>query len=166
MNGKAKISADELVRIATLLAAIRWKAMFASALEHRKVRRGAPEGPGHRFVCTEIDGGHACAGEDVEPGQPVDLLDLVPRNQAPNLESLLATASDRGGALSDEYWALLRGDVEIRGATEVLLARLQEHREREALGAFFVGVELALDALGLPPLQWRNGVDQHGSPRL
>jgi hypothetical protein len=29
-----------------------------------------------------------------------------------------------------------------------------------------VGVELALDVQGLPPLQWRNGVDVHGSPRF
>jgi len=166
MSDEPRISEHDRIRIATLLAAIRWKTMFARALQHREVRRRSPESLGHRFVCTEIDGGHACSGEDIDPGQRVDVFDLVPANCAEDLEKLLAKASDGQGALNDEYWQMLQGDLSLRGATEEHLQVLEEHRQRDALGAFFVGVELALDVQGLPTLQWRNGVDEHGSPRF
>jgi hypothetical protein len=166
MSDEPRISENDRIRLATLLAAIRWKAMFARALQHREVRRRSPESLGHRFVCTEIDGGHACSGEEIDPGQRVDVFDLVPANCAEDLEKLLAKASDGQGALNDEYWKMLQGDLLLRGATEELFQLLEEHRQRDALGAFFVGVELALDVQGLPPLQWRNGVDEHGSPRF
>jgi hypothetical protein len=96
----------------------------------------------------------------------LDLYDLVPKNRAANLENLLAIASDSRGVLNDEYWEMLRGDLLLQGASEGHFDRLEEHRQRDALGAFFVGVELALDVQSLPPLQWRNGVDEHGSPRF
>jgi hypothetical protein len=166
MSDEPRIAANDRIRIATLLAAIRWKTMFARALQHREVRRQSPESPGHRFVCTEIDGGHACSGEEIGPGQRVDSFDLVPANCAEDLETLLAKASDGQGALNDEYWKMLQGDLSLRGATEEHFHLLEEHRQRAALEAFFVGVELALDVQGLPPLQWRNGVDEHGSPRF
>ena len=166
MSDEPRISKHDRIRIATLLAAIRWKTMFARALQHREVRRRSPESLGHRFVCTEIDGGHACSGEEIDPGQRVDVFDLVPANCAEDLEKLLAKASDDQGALNDEYWQMLQGDLSLRGATEEHLQVLEEHRQRDALGAFFVGVELALDVKGLPLLQWRNGVDEHGSPRF
>jgi hypothetical protein len=166
MSDEPRISENDRIRLATLLAAIRWKSMFARALQHREVRRRSPESLGHRFVCTEIDGGHACSGEEIDPGQRVDVFDLVPANCAEDLEKLLAKASDGQGALNDEYWKMLQGDLLLRRATEEHFQLLEEHRQRDALGAFFVGVELALDVQGLPPLQWRNGVDEHGSPRF
>jgi hypothetical protein len=166
MSDEPRNAANDRIRIATLLAAIRWKTMFARALQHREVRRQSPESPGHRFVCTEIDGGHACSGEEIDPGQRVDSFDLVPANCAGDLETLLAMAADGQGALNDEYWKMLQGDLSLRGATKEHFQVLEEHRQRDALGAFFVGVELALDVQGLPPLQWRNGVDEHGCPRF
>ena len=96
----------------------------------------------------------------------MDLLDLVPKNRAADLENLLATASDSRGVLNDEYWEMLRGDLLLQGASEEHFDRLEEHRQRDALGALFVGVELALDVQSLPPLQWRNVIDEHGSPRF
>ncbi len=95
----------------------------------------------------------------------MDLYDLVPKNRAATLETLLVESSNGEGVLNDGAWALLMSEVVGHGASEAQLARLETHRHRDAAGAFFVAVEAALDTLKLPPLQWRNGVDGHGSPR-
>ena len=166
MSDKSQISASQLAKLEVILAALRWRSTFAAALEHRKVRRVAPDESGTRFICRDEDGIHACAPEEIDPDQQLDLYDLVPKNRAANLENLLAIASDSRGVLNDEYWEMLRGDLLLQGGSEGHFDRLEEHRQRDALGAFFVGVELALDVQSLPPLQWRNGVDEHGSPRF
>lgn len=166
MSDTYPISASQLAKLGAIFTALRWRLAFAAALEHRKVRRVAPDESGSRFVCRDEGGVHACATEEIDPDQQLDLLDLVPKNRAADLENLLATASDSRGVLNDEYWEMLRGDLLLQGASEGHFDRLEEHRQRDALGALFVGVELALDVHGLPPLQWRNGVDEHGSPRF
>jgi hypothetical protein len=166
MNEKTRFSASQLAELKSLFLEFRWRSLFDTALNHRKVRRVAPEESGTRFVCTDEGGIHACMPEEIEPGQQLDLLDVVPKNRAADLENLLATASDSRGVLSDEYWGMLRRNLLSLGASERHIDRLEAHRQRDALGAFFVGVELALDLQSLPPLQWRNGVDEHGSPRF
>jgi hypothetical protein len=166
MSDKSQISASQLAKLEVILAALRWRSTFAAALEHRKVRRVAPDESGTRFICRDEDGIHACASEEIDLDQQLDLYDLVPKNRAADLENLLAIASDSRGVLNDEYWEMLRGDLLLQGASEGHFDRLEEHRQRDALGAFFVGVELALDVQSLPPLQWRNGIDEHGSPRF
>jgi hypothetical protein len=160
------IQLAELEKLEKLFAVIRWELSFALALNQRQVLRLAPEGSGTRFVCTDEGGNLYCEPEEIEPGQQLDLLDVVPKNRAADLENLLVTASDSRGVLSKEYWELLRRDLLSLGAEERQFERLEAHRQRDALGAFFVGVELALDLQSLPPLQWRNGVDEHGSPRF
>ena len=165
MSDKSQISASQLAKLEVILAALRWRSTFAAALEHRKVRRVAPDESGTRFICRDEDGIHACASEEIDPDQQLDLYDLVPKNRAATLETLLAESSDSRGALNDGAWALLMSEVVGHGASETQLARLETHRHRDAAGAFFVAVEVALDTLKLPPLQWRNGVDEHGSPR-
>ena len=165
MSDKSQISASQLAKLEVILAALRWRSTFAAALEHRKVRRVAPDESGTRFICRDEDGVHACASEEIDPDQQLDLYDLVPKNRAATLETLLAESSDSRGALNDGAWALLMSEVVGHGASETQLARLETHRHRDAAGAFFVAVEVALDTLKLPQLQWRNGVDEHGSPR-
>jgi hypothetical protein len=165
MSDKSQISASQLAKLEVILAALRWRSTFAAALEHRKVRRVAPDEPGTRFICRDEDGVHACASEEIDPDQQLDLYDLVPKNRAATLETLLAESSDSRGALNDGAWALLMSEAVGHGASETQLARLETHRHRDAAGAFFVAVEVALDTLKLPQLQWRNGVDEHGSPR-
>ncbi|MFM9128749.1 MAG: hypothetical protein ACKOPF_02690, partial [Candidatus Limnocylindrus sp.] len=145
MSDTFSISASQLAKLGAIFTALRWRLAFSAALEHRQVRRVAPEESGTRFVCTDSDGIHACAAEEIDPDQQLDLFDLVPKNRAVDLEDLLATASDSRGVLKDEYWEMLRGDLLIRRASEGHLDRLEEHRQRDALGALFVGVELALD---------------------
>ena len=165
MSKKSPISASQLAKLEVILAALRWRSTFAAALEHRKVRRVAPDESGTRFVCRDEDGIHACASEEIDPDQQLDLYDLVPRNRAATLETLPVESSNGEGVLNDGAWALLMSEVVGHGASEAQLARLETHRHRDAAGAFFVAVEAALDTLKLPPLQWRNGVDEHGSPR-
>ena len=165
MPNDPHVQGIDLARLAEILATLLWKASFSSAMQHRKVRRVAPEEPGVRFVCTDENGIHACTAEEIELGKPLDLYDLVPKNRAATLEKLIAESSDRRGALKDQGWALLTSEVASHGASETQLARLETHRQSDALSAFFVGVELALDSLKLPALQWRNGLDEHGNPR-
>jgi hypothetical protein len=165
MSDKSQISASQLAKLEVILAALRWRSTFAAALEHRKVRRVAPDESGTRFICRDEDGIHACASEEIDPDQQLDLYDLVPKNRAATLETLLAESSDSRWALNDGAWALLISEVVGHGASETQLARLEPHRHRDAAGAFFVAVEVALDTLKLPQLPWRNGVDEHGSPR-
>ena len=166
MSKEPQDPGSQLARLEEILVTLRWKTAFSAALQHRKVRRVAPDESGTRFICRDEDGIHACASEEIDPDQQLDLYDLVPKNRAANLENLLAIASDSRGVLNDEYWEMLRGDLLLQGGSEGHFDRLEEHRQRDALGAFFVGVELALDVQSLPPLQWRNGVDEHGSPRF
>ena len=165
MSKEPQDPGNQLARLEEILVTLRWKTAFSAALQHRKVRRVAPDESGTRFVCRDEDGIHACASEEIDPDQQLDLYDLVPKNRAATLETLLVESSNGEGVLNDGAWALLMSEVVGHGASEAQLARLETHRHRDAAGAFFVAVEAALDTLKLPPLQWRNGVDEHGSPR-
>ncbi len=142
-----------------------WEKVLTLALRHRHVRRGAADEVGSRFICRDENGIHACTVEEIDANRPLDLCDLVPINRTTELSDLLTRSSTENGVFSDEGWKLLTAEVATRGASGEQLAQLSRHRKTSAAGAFFVAIEMLLDLKKLPPLQWRNGVDEHGSPR-
>ena len=150
---------------AEIAAMVRWSKAIEDVVQHRGVRRVAPEQVGERFICTDENGLHACTREQIEADKGLDLGDLVPINRAGALEDLLVELSDAHGRLRQLPWAWLRVTLRRRGAVPEQLEALDRHRDDRSLCALFVAAEIVLDIVGRPSLQWRGGTNPDGTPR-
>ena len=129
-----------------------WTVTFTQAYQHRQVRRIGPDPIGFRFVCVEESGAHYCSQEAVEPDRAMDLYDLVPKNHAERLATLLRQSSGADGWISEPAQRSLDLVLSQRGVPADQRVALMAHKTLSAQEYLFRALELALD-LAYPRVQ-------------